>query len=162
MQKKTIYIFWIAAFICLAFIIHIIMQTNQEKRLTPESNETLHRNTVILNAINHHYATYGYINNHKVKFIVDTGATSVSIPESIAKTIGLKRGARYQAMTANGKITIYRTYIDQLTIGSITLNHVVASINPSSDDDYILLGMSALRRLEMQQKNNQLILIQNK
>ncbi|MCF6765638.1 retroviral-like aspartic protease family protein [Thiotrichales bacterium 19S3-7] len=146
----------------LTYVIHMVMKSNQEKQLTPQSNETLYRNTVVLKEIDHSYLTYGYINGYKVKFIVDTGATSVSIPESIAQKIGLKKGARYQAMTANGTITVYRTYIDKLTIGSITLIDIAASINPSSNDDYILLGMSALRQLELQQKNNELILIQTK
>ena len=52
--------------------------------------------------------------------------------------------------TANGDITVYRTTLDRLRIGPLTLRNVRASINPNMRaDDEILLGMSALKHLEL-------------
>ncbi|MDA0910395.1 MAG: retropepsin-like aspartic protease [Proteobacteria bacterium] len=160
MQKRFIYAFWIVIFILITYLAHSYLQHTEKVNLTPISQQNALEKTVILNAYNHHYVSFGFINGVKVKFLVDTGASSVSIPEHIAKQIGLKKGLGYSVSTANGNITVYQTIIDQLRIDNITLSNVRASINPQTDDDFILLGMSALKQLEMIQKNNTLILKQ--
>ncbi|WP_119328130.1 retropepsin-like aspartic protease family protein [Cysteiniphilum halobium] len=160
MQKRFIYAFWIVIFIVITYLAHSYLQHEEKVNLTPITKQNTVEKTVILNAYNHHYISFGFINNVSVKFLVDTGASSVSIPEHIAKQIGLKKGLGYTVSTANGNITVYQTLIDQLRIGNITLTNVRASINPQANDDFVLLGMSALKQLEMIQKNNTLILKQ--
>lgn len=105
-----------------------------------------------------HYVMSGSINGVEVDFLLDTGATDVAIPESIASQAELPRGRRAQAMTANGIVNTWRTTIDRLQLGEITLNDVRASITPSMGDGTILLGMSALRELEFTQQGSQLTL----
>lgn len=105
-----------------------------------------------------HYVMSGSINDVEVDFLLDTGATDVAIPESIANQAGLSRGRRAQAMTANGLVNTWQTTIDRLQLGEITLNDVRASITPSMGDGTILLGMSALRELEFTQQGSQLTL----
>ena len=43
-----------------------------------------------------------------------------------------------------------------LTLGDIVLDNVDASITPGLEDDVILLGMSALKQLELVQKGDTL------
>ncbi len=108
-----------------------------------------------------HYITNGMINGAPVTFMLDTGATDVVIPEAIAKTLGLPRLAYSEASTANGTISIYKTRLNSLSIGNIKLYDVRASINPSmTAEQEILLGMSALKQLELRQKDRRLTLIQ--
>lgn len=104
-----------------------------------------------------HYIVSGSINNHAAEFLLDTGATDVVISGDLAERFGLKRGFRGIATTANGNVTVYATHIDQLSIGNITLYQVDASINPAMDD-LILLGMSALKQLELTQRDDTLTL----
>ena len=107
-----------------------------------------------------HYLTAGTINNRPVEFLVDTGATDVVVPASIAGDLGLTRGRKGQAMTANGKVTIWSTRIARLTGGDIVLHDVDASINPGMGDMEILLGMSALAEVELVQRGDTLTLRQ--
>lgn len=109
-----------------------------------------------------HYVTSGQINQTKVTFMLDTGATSVSIPEHIAKQIGLEKQRSYFVNTANGQAKVYQTKVDTLRIGEIILYNVAAHINPSFDGDEILLGMSALKQIEFRQKGKTLTLIHYK
>lgn len=160
MQKKIIILFWILVLVLGTYLANTLINQQSEKALTPDSTFKGNQKIVTIKGYDHQYQSVGTINGAKVKFLVDTGATNVSVPEKIAKQIGLPYGPRAYAQTANGTITVYRTYIKSLSIGNITLNKISASINPYSDDDYILLGMSALKHLEMIHKNNQLILIQ--
>lgn len=107
-----------------------------------------------------HYVTSGAINGEAVEFLLDTGASDVSIPEGIARRLQLKPGAPRYYQTANGTITAYSTRLDELRIGGIVLRDVRASINPAVDDIGILLGMSVLKRLEFTQRGDTLILRQ--
>ncbi len=105
-----------------------------------------------------HYVSSGYINGRKVTFLLDTGASDVSVPESIAYQLGLERGPEQTYQTANGLITGYLTRIERISIGDIELNNVRASINPNSTDDEILLGMSFLNQLDYSQRGKELII----
>jgi aspartyl protease family protein len=106
-----------------------------------------------------HYVASGTINGHPVEFMLDTGATDVSIPAAVADRIGLQRGRRAWYQTANGTISAWQTRLDEIRLGPLRLGPVAASINPnSSDDDAVLLGMSFLRQLDFSQQGNTLTL----
>jgi len=107
-----------------------------------------------------HYVTAGTINNQPVEFLLDTGATDVVIPGAVADRLGLEKGMASRAMTANGPVTVYATRVDEISIGGIRLQDVRASINPAMSPPGILLGMSALRHIEFNQKNDSLTLRQ--
>lgn len=107
------------------------------------------------------YLTRGQINGKVVTFLVDTGATQVSIPQRVADALGLKPSGRAsKARTANGLVTIYETMLEQLKIGDIEFNHVAASINTGDHSEQILLGMSLLSQLDIAQKEGKLFLRQ--
>lgn len=105
---------------------------------------------------NDQYLTMGQINGRQVSFIVDTGATSVDIPQSIAEGLELSKGEELQAHTAGGLVKAYKTVIADLWIGPIHLRDIEASINPSAQYPMILLGMSALKQLQISQENGSL------
>ena len=104
-----------------------------------------------------HYLVTGDINGKKADFLLDTGATDVVVSGNLAKAYGLKPGRKSIASTANGNVTVYATRIEQLSIGNITLYQVPASINPGMDN-LILLGMSALKHVELTQRGDTLTL----
>lgn len=105
-----------------------------------------------------HYVATGAINGQPVEFLLDTGATDVSIPVDIADRLGLKRGQRVLYQTANGTISAWRTRIDEIQLGPLRVGPVTASINPGDATGAILLGMSFLRALDFSQQGNTLTL----
>lgn len=105
-----------------------------------------------------HYLSSGRINDVSVNFLLDTGATSVSIPAHIADKLNLPDQGNYMVNTANGRVKVFKTTIDQLSIGNIFLYNVEANINPGMQSNEILLGMSALKQVEFSQTGKQLIL----
>ena len=107
-----------------------------------------------------HYVTNGQINNQQVTFLLDTGATNLSIPAPVAYRLQLRPQGSVQTKTANGIITVYKTKLDKVQIGDITLGNVRANINPHMEGDEILLGMSFLKRIEFSQRGSQLTLRQ--
>jgi len=107
-----------------------------------------------------HYMVTGEINGQAVEFLLDTGATDVVVPEDLAARLHLRKGRSGTAMTANGPVTVFETNIDMLSIGDIALTNVRASINPAMSAPGILLGMSALGRIEFNHQGNSLTLRQ--
>ncbi|MYM64716.1 TIGR02281 family clan AA aspartic protease [Pseudomaricurvus sp. HS19] len=108
----------------------------------------------------HHFVASGKINGKPVTFILDTGATEVIVPKSLSSLLGLTPGSAKQAMTANGTVTVYATRINSLELGPIHLEDVPASINQGMKGGQILLGMSALRQLELSLQDGQMVLRQ--
>ncbi len=107
-----------------------------------------------------HYLAKGAINGHEVVFLLDTGASTVSVPQSLARRIGLKEGPATRTQTANGTISTYLTRLDSVELGAIKLRDISAGINPYMQGNEVLLGMSFLRKLELIQRDGTLILRQ--
>lgn len=107
-----------------------------------------------------HYVAQGQINDEPVLFLLDTGATQVSVPGEVAERLGLRPGRQGLAKTAAGVVTTYSTTLDSVDLGPIRLRNVRAHINPHMPGEQILLGMSFLRHLDFEQTGRQLTLRQ--
>ncbi|MEN0107587.1 MAG: TIGR02281 family clan AA aspartic protease [Pseudomonas sp.] len=107
-----------------------------------------------------HFMSTGAINGTTVLFMLDTGATDVAIPASVADSLKLQRGAPVTLSTANGMSNGYRTQIDSLQVGEIVLHNVRGIVAPGMHGDEVLLGMSALKQLEFTQRDGTLVLRQ--
>ena len=55
---------------------------------------------------------------------------------------------------------MFLTRLDSISIGDIEIRDIRATINPNTDDDDILLGMTFLKHLEFTQRGNTLTLRQ--
>jgi len=132
-------------------------QNNPNQNVSVEFENNIAEVRLIQNRYGHYIAN-GKINQIPVTFMLDTGATVISIPAAIANKLNLEKGFPTQSRTANGTITVYDTRLDSVSIGAIELHNIRASINPHMQGNEILLGMSFMRNLEMTQKGNELIL----
>lgn len=117
---------------------------------TPESETAANGDIVIKlkRGQSGHYLATGAINGESVRFIVDTGATSVSIPVKIADKLGLEKGDEFLTETANGFGTSYETEIQSIELGDIKLTNVRATISNGLTNDEALLGLSFLDHTE--------------
>jgi aspartyl protease family protein len=102
-----------------------------------------------------HFFSDCQINGVSLRFLVDTGATTVALNSGDAKfaNIDYKRGKPVQVGTANGIVSAYSTTIASLKIGRVTLNQVEVTVLEGGSPSIVLLGMSALNRLEMKQQD---------
>lgn len=104
-----------------------------------------------------HYVAEGTINGRPVSFLVDTGATDVSLPESAARALGLEFGPRVKVMTAAGPADAWVTRLDEVTVGGISRKNVRATIT-TGEFNGILLGMSFLKHYSLQQQDGRLVI----
>lgn len=93
----------------------------------------------------------GQVNGAHVRFMVDTGATTVLLPASEATRLGIdyRRGVQGRIQTANGTAPAYRVVLDSVTVGDITAYDVEGVVAEAQGLDVALLGMSFLNRTEM-------------
>lgn len=155
----------IFAWIVLLGILTWFFSVYLDKQYNPNENVLSYRNTgfnvaVLKRNRYGHYVATGRINGVPVTFMLDTGATMVSIPGALAERLSLQKGPMMQVMTANGAISVYSTKLNEVQLGGIVLTDVRASINPYMTEDEILLGMSFLKQLDFSQQGEQLTLRQ--
>ncbi len=150
---------WVAVFGLLTLAFDEELESHYNPNQAPNSNVTAYGVEVVLERNRQgHYVTSGTINGIDVVFLVDTGATDVSVPAELAQELGLQGGMGVRLRTANGTVTGYRTLIRELSIGDIYLSNVAGHLNPGMGGRQILLGMSVLKQLEFTQRGDTLIL----
>lgn len=108
-----------------------------------------------------HFFGEGYINGGPVKFLVDTGASSIVLNSVDARRLGIDylTGQTGLAQTAAGAVKAYRVSLNSVRIGGITMYQVEGMVLEGSSPPVALLGMSALNRMEMKRDGIALTLI---
>lgn len=106
--------------------------------------------TLYANSGGHHVGE-AIINGSPLKYVVDTGATTVAMNSGDAKYahIDFKQGTPMQASTASGMATAYYVKLNTVKLGSITLNNVDAVVIEGGFPQEVLMGNSVLTRLQM-------------
>jgi aspartyl protease family protein len=107
-----------------------------------------------------HYWVSGKVNIHSVNFVVDTGATTISMNLSTAKRLSLnyKEGKPIRLSTANGFSEARLVTLKKVTIGEITQHNVAATVSLDDALPFILLGNSFLSGVDWRTENGVLIL----
>ena len=109
-----------------------------------------------------HFYIEGAVNRVPVRFLVDTGATMVSLPQRDADRLGIdyRAGRRSWTQTANGPAAVYQVKLDSIRIGEIELNNIDALVHEGAGLGQALLGMTFLNRVSMQRDGATMTLIQ--
>ncbi len=98
-----------------------------------------------------HFVTTGTVNGNSLQFLVDTGATAITLSGNDAKRLGVNylAGTRIFTQTANGVAPAYKIKLDTVRLGDIATHNVDAVVIEGDVLPVALLGMSFLNRMEM-------------
>ena len=162
MGKGMIIMAWLIVLGLLSLYFNNLLneQHNPNNNLQSRTDSAGTREVQLLRNRAGHYVASGEINQSRVLFFLDTGATTISIPGKVASRLGLKKGYAMSVQTANGTVQVYSTRLKKVTLGDIELFDVDANINPHMDSDEILLGMNVLKKLELIQRGDTLTIRQ--
>ncbi len=107
-----------------------------------------------------HHWVRGQINGRNVDFVVDTGASLISMNLSTAKRLGIdyKNGQQGYISTANGIKETRLVTLPKVTVGEITQYNVKASVSLDDALPVTLLGNSFLSRMNMTVENGVMVL----
>ena len=116
----------------------------------PESRQVLIRK-------NDHrqYITTAEINGHRTPVLVDTGANIVAMNSNTARAMGVsyQAGAPGRVATASGVVDAWTVTLDSVDVGGIRIKHVRASVLEGAFPEVVLLGMSFLQHVELQERD---------
>jgi aspartyl protease family protein len=107
-----------------------------------------------------HFVVEGQVNGGAVRFLVDTGATTIALSSADAMRLGIdyRKGQRGLVGTANGTAAAYRVKLDTVQVGGIVANSVDAAVL-EGNLPIALLGMSFLNRMDMRREGQTMVLI---
>ncbi len=119
------------------------------------SAPTAGREIVIPVGAGGHFTTDGAINGRAVRFMVDTGATLVSMSRAEADRLGIDlRGARpVRTMTAAGVAEARMLPLRRVRVGEVEVYDVMALVT-EAPMPYILLGNSFLDRFQWRREHD--------
>lgn len=107
------------------------------------------------------YFVHGSINGHSVKFLVDTGATTIAMSAIDAKRLGIPYriiGRPSRASTASGIAETYEIQLKTVKVGRLVQRNVDAVVINGNHPREVLLGMTFLDRLKVEKEGNKMIL----
>lgn len=119
------------------------------------------RETRITRDAQGYYMTSGTINGRSVDFLVDTGAGMIAMSEKEAKRLNIPyrlEGTPSSVSTASGISRAYSIKLKSVVVGAIELNNVQSVVIKGDYPARVLLGMSFLGRLQIQNQGNLMIL----
>ncbi len=105
-----------------------------------------------------HFMANGSINGRAIQFMVDTGATTVSIGMSDAQSMGIdyQKGQSVRMNTANGVAPGWRVVLNSVRVGDVEIFNVEAVVGPNMP--FALLGNSFLNRFSMNRTSDVMVL----
>lgn len=101
------------------------------------------------------YIATGLINGHQFKMLVDTGATHIAMNSEHAKRMGLdfrRKGEKGRLNTASGVDQVWYLKLDSVSVAGITVRNVLASVSEGNFPREVLLGMSYLNHVSMEER----------
>jgi aspartyl protease family protein len=131
-----------------------------EPKTSPNPRST--RN-VVLRSENGQFSTDGRVDGRPIAFMVDTGASQITLRESEAARLGYRPRERDYVIkihTANGEGRAARVELDTVQVGDIIVRDVSALVVPDGALGVNLLGMSFLSRVRWMHERGQLVLEQ--
>lgn len=99
------------------------------------------------------FHSVGTINGRTVRFLVDTGATTVAMNKTQARQLGVDyrmKGERIVVSTASENVKGYRVRLSSVSLGRIKQKDVDAMVIDGDHPGPILLGMSFLGKLKVE------------
>lgn len=108
------------------------------------------------------YIVNGTINQHQVRFVVDTGATLIMLNWNEALRLGVNyrtTGQETLVSTASGNSKAWLVNLSAVRVGDIRVDNVAAVVSDSDFPELILLGNSFLNKVAIKREGPLLQLI---
>jgi aspartyl protease family protein len=113
--------------------------------------------------LNDQYRVNGTINGRRLVFLVDTGANVLAMSSLEAARLGIdytRDGKKSRVVTASGIVPSWEINIPLVEVGGIEARNIAAQVIEGSHPQDVLLGMSYLRHVDIEEKNGVMVLQQ--
>lgn len=144
----TVLVIWVAVF----GVVYMFFDSQQSPKIATGKDGGKFGQLVIPRSLDGHYYVRGSINGYPIDFMVDTGASVVSISRSLASKANLPSGVPAKFSTAGGMVMGEVVSGQAVEAGGITVNGI--SVSVGIQGDVALLGQNFLRRVDVLQSND--------
>ncbi len=143
---------WIAIFTTA----YLYFDNRMEPRVSVAKIDLQQGKVVIPRSWDGHYYVQGSINGYPVRFLVDTGASVVSVGAEFARLANLPKGRPASFATAGGVVQGEMVFNQIIEAGGIEINGLHVSVGLHGD--VALLGQNFLRKIDVIQTNDTMTL----
>jgi len=108
---------------------------------------------------------YGSINGQSVRFLIDTGATTVAMSAKDARKLGIQyqlEGTPTTASTASGVAKAWSISLKSVRLGKLLEHNVRSIVVDGNYPRQVLLGMSFLNRMRVEKEGNTMTISRTK
>ncbi len=145
-------VIWVSIFA----VVYFFFASAQAPIVAMVNTDSVEKEIVIPRSKDGHYYVRGKINGYPVDFMVDTGASIVSISYDLARSIHLPRGVPANFSTAGGNMIGEIVSAIDIEVGNIRLSELTVSVGIQGN--IALLGQNFLRRIDVIQSDDKMIL----
>ena len=126
------------------------------KRIGTLYAESERQEVVLQRNSNREYRTRLQINGRSAEAVVDTGATKVAMSARHARQLGIRYDDApvVSIATASGVSRGFAVKLDKLAVGGIERHHIPAVVVDGEYPHVILLGMSFLEHVDLQERGS--------
>ncbi len=124
------------------------------QRISSQFSEPTRRSITIPRNEQMQYRTTAEINGVRLPVIVDTGANIVALNTRDARAVGIKanEGIAASVETAGAVVAARRVVLDSVDVGGIRIEAVAATVIAGAQPSVVLLGMSYLQHVELEDR----------
>ena len=128
--------------------------------LKPKQAKALANGDLVINRSHDgHFYTTGTVNGREANFMIDTGASLVSVSEKFAQKAYIRGGVPTMFKTANGEHPGYVVEGVGVSIGPVSVTNVKVGVGLRlGDENHALLGQSFLSQFDITMTKNQMVL----
>lgn len=164
LQKTTLWgaLTIAAVWLAVAGVLYLVfehMEAKREAKLKPYALST--GDLVIPRQRDGHFHVKGEVNGQAVNFLVDTGASHVSVSQTLATQAGLPSGQNITLHTANGQLPGQLVRNVPVRAGHLVLNNTSVTIGLAGmPPDQALLGQAFLKHFDVEIRRDEMLLRQ--
>lgn len=148
----SVLVIWVTIFT----MAYLYFDTQLEPRVSVAKSYPENGEVVIPRTWDGHYYVQGSINGFPIKFMIDTGASVVSVGKQFAQLAGLPKGRPASFATAGGIVQGEMVFNQTIEAGGIVMDGLQVSVG--LDGDVALLGQNFLRKIDVIQSNDTMTL----
>lgn len=148
----TALVIWLSIF----SIAYLFFDNWHEPKIAVIQDSLAGSEVVIPRSRDGHYYVRGELNGHPVDFMVDTGASIVSVSHDLARAANLPTGKPASFSTAGGEVKGEIVSGQDIKVGSILAKGLSVSVGIHGRIG--LLGQNFLRRVEVIQSGDRMVL----